>query len=143
MAGRWNMGWLALAGLLSTGAAADTLYHCKAYSGGAFWSREPCAAHQALLDRTASVPSGLTLAQQIQLAEQGLRDNRAALAPPPASAAPVPGKAALRHARHCERLRVELARQESLSRQPSSARTQERIRHRQDKLREELTLGAC
>lgn len=140
---RWSMGWLALVGLLSTGAAADTLYRCNAYSGGAFWSREPCAAHQALLDRTASVPSGLTLAQQIQLAEQGLRDSRAALAPPPPGKTSVSGKAALRHARHCERLRAELARQESLSRQPSSARVQERIRRKQDQLREELTLGAC
>lgn len=46
-----------------------TIYHCKAYSGGAFWSSTSCSTQQALLDRTASVPNGMPFEQQVKIGE--------------------------------------------------------------------------
>ena len=124
MRSRWGLGLWCL--VIGVGAAqADTLYRCKAYSGGAFWSREPCGEHGALLDRTASVPSGLGFAQQQRLAEQGLRETREATAAQEPSRAQQDAqrrqaRAVARHQQHCERLHAEQERQDALSRQPSS-----------------------
>lgn len=46
-----------------------TIYLCKAYSGGIFWSSAYCGTQQALIDRTATVPGGLPFDQQVQIAE--------------------------------------------------------------------------
>lgn len=46
-----------------------TIYHCKAYSGGTFWSSAYCGTQQALIDRTATVPNGMPFEQQVQVAE--------------------------------------------------------------------------
>ncbi len=59
-------------------AAADTIYHCKAYSGGTFWAQQHCSKHQALIDRIATVPSNLPWDQQVAIAE-AQRNNAAAV----------------------------------------------------------------
>jgi hypothetical protein len=46
-----------------------TIYLCKAYSGGMFWSSAYCGTQQALIDRTATVPGGLSFDQQVQIGE--------------------------------------------------------------------------
>lgn len=46
-----------------------TIYRCKAYSGGIFWSSAYCGTQQALIDRTATVPNGMPFEQQVQIAE--------------------------------------------------------------------------
>lgn len=46
-----------------------TIYRCKAYAGGVFWSTAYCGTQQALIDRTATVPGGMPFAQQVQIAE--------------------------------------------------------------------------
>ncbi|MDO8769447.1 MAG: hypothetical protein Q7K57_12230 [Burkholderiaceae bacterium] len=46
-----------------------TIYLCKAYSGGIFWSSAYCGTQQALIDRTATVPGSLPFDQQVQIAE--------------------------------------------------------------------------
>lgn len=50
-------------------ASADTIYHCKNYSGGTFWASATCSKHNALIDRIATVPSGMSWDQQVQIAE--------------------------------------------------------------------------
>jgi len=50
-------------------ASADTIYHCKAYAGGTFWSNKHCNTQNALVDRTANVPAGMPWDQQVQIAE--------------------------------------------------------------------------
>ena len=47
-----------------------TIYLCKAYSGGMFWSSAYCGTQQALIDRTATVPGNLPFDQQVEIAEQ-------------------------------------------------------------------------
>jgi hypothetical protein len=46
-----------------------TIYRCKAYSGGIFWSSAYCGTQQALVDRIANVPNSLPFEQQVQIAE--------------------------------------------------------------------------
>lgn len=46
-----------------------TIYLCKAYSGGSFWSSAHCGTQQALIDRMATVPNGMPFDQQVQIAE--------------------------------------------------------------------------
>ena len=50
-------------------ASADTIYHCKNYTGGTFWASALCSKHNALIDRIATVPSGMSWDQQVQIAE--------------------------------------------------------------------------
>lgn len=51
---------------------ADTLYLCKAYSGGTFWASAHCSKHQALIEQIVNVPSGLPFDQQVQIGQQQL-----------------------------------------------------------------------
>ncbi len=45
-----------------------TIYRCKSYSGGLFWSDTHCSRHNALIDRIATVPVGLPFQQQVDIA---------------------------------------------------------------------------
>lgn len=54
--------------------STTTLYFCKAYSGGLFWSSAHCNTQQALIERTASVPASLPFDQQVQLADAQRRE---------------------------------------------------------------------
>ena len=96
-----------------TGAVqADTLYRCKAYTGGQFWSRNPCQQHGALVDQIVPVPDGLPFATQVRLAEQapGVRP------PTPGSpnrkdqqAAAASATKTLKHQARCDKLRDQIA----------------------------------
>jgi hypothetical protein len=61
---------LGLLSLLPVVPQAASLYLCKAYSGGSFWSAQPCQGQQALVDRIVTVPDGLTFKEQVRLGEQ-------------------------------------------------------------------------
>lgn len=65
------------AACLPLASIGDTIYHCKGYGGGTFWVNTPCSKHKALIDRIATVPSGLPWDQQVQIAE-GQRQTAAA-----------------------------------------------------------------
>lgn len=49
-----------------------TIYRCKSYEDGMFWSSGPCSTHSALIDRIATVPDGMPFQQQVNVAEQAL-----------------------------------------------------------------------
>lgn len=49
---------------------AGSIYLCKAYNGGTFWSSAHCGTHNALIDSIVSVPDSLPFNQQVELAEQ-------------------------------------------------------------------------
>jgi len=51
---------------------ASTIYYCKAYSGGMFWSNTVCSSQKAVIERTANVPDGMPFNQQVELAQQQL-----------------------------------------------------------------------
>lgn len=60
---------LALAGDVD----AATIYLCRAYGGGEFWSSDHCNKRSALIVRMASVPDGMPFEQQVQIVSQELR----------------------------------------------------------------------
>jgi len=48
--------------------ARTTIYLCKAYSGGTFWSDTTCGTQRATIDRMTSVPASLPFDQQVAIA---------------------------------------------------------------------------
>lgn len=57
-------------GALALCARAETIYLCKAYSGGTFWAKAQCSQHSVLIERIANVPDSLPFDQQVAIAEQ-------------------------------------------------------------------------
>jgi hypothetical protein len=63
--------WLiCLIAALPLSSQAESLYLCKAYSGGTFWSQAHCRVHNALIESIVSVPDSLPFDQQVRLGEQ-------------------------------------------------------------------------
>lgn len=49
--------------------SGSTVYLCKGHGGGLFWSSHSCGQHNAFLERTETVPSGLPWDQKVAQAE--------------------------------------------------------------------------
>jgi hypothetical protein len=120
-----------------TAATADTIYLCKAYSGGMFWSSAPCGQQQALLDRTVSVPAHLPWAQKVALGEAARAQARALIAPPSQPVVvqqqsdPQPSKQA-----ECAGLEATINNLDSQARQPHSGQMQDWIRQQRQQARD-------
>lgn len=59
-----------LLGISATSAFSGTLYKCRAYSGGSFWSGTACDARLAAIESRRTVPDGMSLKEQIKFVEQ-------------------------------------------------------------------------
>ena len=67
---------------LHSGHLGSTVYLCKSHGGGLFWSSAQCSQHNAFLERTETVPSGLPWDQKVAQAEaQWCRTQRNTAAP--------------------------------------------------------------
>lgn len=106
--------------------SAGTIYLCKAYNGGTFWSQAHCNQHQALIDSIVSVPTGMPFEQQVELAQQRRREvaQTVYLAPAPAAA---PNPAVIRKT-ECQMLDRHVEELDAMARQPHSGQTQDWIR---------------
>lgn len=130
-------------------AQADTLYRCKTYAGGVFWSRAHCQTHGALIDRIATVPGGMGLSQQVKLAEQGARstarevEQASTLSRTDQAALQRQARAEERRLKRCGKLQAELERQDSRARQGLSVRQRARWQERQQEKREEQARAGC
>lgn len=51
-------------------ANADSIYLCRAYSGGTFWASIHCNQHNALVERIVSVPDGMPFDQHVNIGNQ-------------------------------------------------------------------------
>jgi hypothetical protein len=49
-------------------ALTATIYLCKGYSGGTFWSNAVCSSQRATIDRMTTVPADLSFDQQVAIA---------------------------------------------------------------------------
>jgi hypothetical protein len=75
-------------------APNTTLYLCRSYGGGLFWTREHCGRRNALVERMESVPHGMSFEQQVEMAQDQRRSAQDQAAPPPAPVqAPQPSSA--------------------------------------------------
>jgi hypothetical protein len=141
---------------LAPAAQADSLYLCKAYSGGSFWSREPCGQHQALIERIVSVPDGLSLQQQVRLGEQARAEGqRLAQSPGAAATGQAPrgsgkpsartqgAKAAPDHSTECAALQSRVDKLDAQAHQAQSGTKQDKLTEQRRKLREKQARAGC
>lgn len=149
MSVRWKGLVLLCAALCGMGAQADEIYRCKAYSGGTFWSRDHCQKHQALVDRVASVPSGMGFERQVKLAEQGARAaerdvaRASTLDRDEQRALNAQARAEARQQKKCQALRTEKELQDSRARQGLTAKQRARWQLKQDKWQSDWAAAGC
>lgn len=118
-----------------TTTTGGTIYHCKDYSGGTFWSQAPCSQHRALIDRIASVPAGIPFDQQVEIAEQARQSAIARTMQATRTYAPSPDPALASKAA-CNNLDVRVEQLDGMARQPQSASMQDWIRSERQKARD-------
>jgi hypothetical protein len=138
--------------LLPAVPQAASLYLCKAYSGGTFWSVESCQTKQALIDRIVSVPDGLSFDEQVRLGEQARAEGDRLRQPDSGSghSAATPKHSAAHRADHptnkqaaCAALATRVNKLDAQARQPQSGRAQDRITAQKHKLRERQAELRC
>jgi len=56
-------------------AAAATVYHCRAYAGGEFFSSRHCGSQSAVILGAYNVPSTMPFNQQVDIAKQQIQQN--------------------------------------------------------------------
>lgn len=116
-----------LAGLsLPLGASAATLYLCKGYSGGMFWSSVTCSQKSATIDRMVTVPDDMPWDQQVQYGEQ-VKANAAAIAAPPPRPVVIQQQTQQDPKAECKALDTRVTWLDSMARQPQSGYTQDWI----------------
>lgn len=73
---------------VATSSARTTIYLCKSYAGGTFWSDMACGLQRATVDRMTSVPASLSFQQQVAIARGEAQEAARLYEPPqPVSAA--------------------------------------------------------
>ena len=123
---------------------ADTIYHCKAYGGGTFWTNGTCASKSALIDRIANVPGGMTFAQQVSIAEGQRAEAGTTITTTNANtqiysnAAPTLGTKAV-----CESLSAQVTNYDAMARQPQSGQMQDWITAERKKVRDKQFSMRC
>lgn len=119
------------AALIAGNASAATIYLCRAYGGGSFWSNAHCHQQRAVILRMTTVPDGMPFDQQVDLARQAAAEGQRLAAPP------VYERATQGHARppgptECQALEARIQHLDALARQPQSGPEQDRLKaHRQ------------
>lgn len=108
---------------------AESLYLCKSYNGGFFWSSVLCSERKATIDRIVTVPDGTSFEHQVQIGNQALGEV-AKLTQPQShgnasqnSNANSPAKTQS----ECKYLEDRIAYLDSLARQPQSGSMQDWI----------------
>lgn len=117
-------------------AHADTIYLCKAYSGGMFWSSAPCSQRQATMDRAVTVPNGMAWDHQVAMGEAALAQARGIVA---AQQQPVIVQQQMpQSARHaeCASLAQTILNLDSQARQPQSGQMQDWIKGQRQQARD-------
>ncbi len=129
---------------LSWSAQAETIYLCKAYSGGMFWSSAPCSQQKATVDRFVSVPDNMTWDQKVAMGEASRAQGQAATqAPsPPVVYQQAKNTLASRQA-ECESLRASIANLDSQMRLPQSGQMQDWLKQRRQQLSDQRFRMQC
>jgi hypothetical protein len=124
-------------------ASADTIYLCKAYSGGMFWSSNPCSQQQATVDRFVTVPNNMSWADKVQMGEASLAQGRAVAAPaPPAYVQQGPNPQVMRQ-QQCQGLRDEINNIDAQARLPQSGQYQDWLKQRRQALSDQRFRMQC
>lgn len=116
-----------------------TPYHCKACSGGTFWTNSHCNQHRALVDRMVEVPARLAFSQQLKMAE-GNRRAAAVLLPASPQSVAVP---TVSQRGECDPLAQQIQHWDAMARQPQSAQMQDWVRAERHKTRDRQWALRC
>lgn len=120
-----------------------TIYLCKSYGGGMFWSTALCSNQRATIDRIANVPGGLPFEQQVAIAE-GERTEAAKLyAPPPAPTVTRGNHQIVDKSAECQALEESIRQLDAMARQPQTGYTQDWIRNERMKARSRQAALRC
>lgn len=129
---------------LPTAGHAATLFHCKNPEGGTFWSSAHCSKHNALIDRTVTVPDNMPFEQQVQIGNKIRADAEALYAPQQRAPQTVVHQQGVQQpAVDCAAISQEIATLDALARQPQSAGTQDSIAQRRRQLRDIQFRARC
>lgn len=110
----------------------DTLYLCRSYSGGEFWSNGHCHEQRALIVRMSRVPPQLPFEQQVHIAQSEARAAQSLVAPAPVQAARAPARDP---AAECAYLDARIRALDAAARRPQSSASQDHLRTERAELR--------
>jgi hypothetical protein len=139
---RWA---LLFACLLPWIAHADTIYLCKAYSGGMFWSSATCGSQKATIDRIVTVPDGMSWDQKMAMGEAARAQGQAAAGPQAPSSQvyqQAQNSQASRQA-ECDGLRASIANLDSQMRLPQSGQMMDWLKQRRQQLSDQRYRMQC
>lgn len=129
---------------LPMGGHAATLFHCKNPEGGTFWSSAHCSKHNALIDRTVTVPDNMPFEQQVQIGNKVRADAQALYAPPQQVQQTIVHQQVIQPPEiNCTAISQEIAALDALARQPQSAGGQDSIAQRRKNLRDLQFRNRC
>ena len=122
-----------------------TVYLCKAYAGGTFWSDTICHTQRATIDRVATVPSHLPFDQQVAIAQQQANEAAPlyAVVPNGAPARIGPTNAPIAASYECEALRRQIVELDQSARSPQSGQMQDWIRERRMTVQARMNMLRC
>jgi len=117
---------------------AESLYLCRAYSGGTFWSQAHCNQHNALIERIVSVPDSLPFDQQVALGEQQRSAMAANAARQNSTVTTTTTKRNIQPDRtaECSALAASIEHYDAMARQPQSGQMQDWITAQRKKARD-------
>jgi len=124
-------------------AQADTIYLCKAYSGGMFWSSAPCSQQKATLDRAVSVPDSMSWEEKVKLGEASWAQARATAAPAPQVIVQQVQNSQVSRQAECNALRDSIANIDAQARLPQSGQTQDWLKQRRRELSDQRYRMQC
>lgn len=128
----------------ATAADRSTIYLCRPYSGGSFWSSASCHTQRATIDRMTTVPADLPFEQQVAIASGQARE-AAALYTATTVGANAGGTAgnSSPHAAECAEFDAALRQHDAEARQPQSAQSQDWLRQQRIKLLSSRRARGC
>ena len=129
---------VALSLLVPLTASAGSIYLCKSYGGGTFWSSAHCGTQKATIERIVSVPDNMPFEQQVQLGNQAVAEAAKLTAPPPQTTTQRSSQTVTRRqiADQCAALDEQIRHLDSMARQPQSASAQDQISQRRQAARD-------
>jgi hypothetical protein len=123
-----------LIALASTSANAASIYLCRSYGGGSFWSSAQCSKSNALMERIVTVPDNMPFEQQVQIGEQTHSEARRLSK---SSRNTVVITNSDQHTENeCASINARIQQLDSLARLPQSGQTQDRISEERKQLRD-------
>jgi len=120
-----------------------TIYLCRTYSDGRYWSNAHCRRDNALIERIVSVPATLPFEQQVALGQAAEREGaRLMSGNQPVGQPHIRQQTSPSTASECSALAARINTLDALARQPQSAQNQDRIRGERNNVRSrQLGLG--